>query len=235
MKILISETELQKLKSRDPVPFECEICGSVFHKPKHYALRGIKGTRNYSSCSKECWKKVIGKRNFGGFINLECEWCKKKFQRTNKDYKRINVKLNKKCFCSRKCCASWQAYNGMGRNLRSSLEVWIESQLMEKYPHIPILYNNRKIIGKELDIYVPSLKLAIELNGAYHYYPIYGKFALQERKKGDMNKVEMCKRKEIDLLVIDCKEFHTLKQGIHQNYISLIFDAINLKIGAGCK
>lgn len=272
MKILITRDELQKLKSRDPVPFECEICKSVFYKPKNYALRGIKGTQNYSSCSKECWKKVIGKRtssyyskrNIEKWIQLKCEWCHKQFTRLNRIYKTYNVKLDKKCFCSRTCSSKWQNANGKGPqkrtpdfvnliceyckkqftrkwnnykykqihkkelpfcsagcnlrykqklglwnpNPRSSLEEWIEEKLNLIYPSLNILFNNRSIISSgELDIYIPSLKFAVEINGKYHYEPIYGKQAFEKRNRIDSKKLKECQNKNIDLLIIDMRNY----------------------------
>jgi len=48
----------------------------------------------------------------------------------------------------------------------------------------------------ELDIWIPSLKKAIEFNGTYWHDNEYSKYK-------DIIKKEQCKRKEIDLLVID--------------------------------
>jgi len=43
------------------------------------------------------------------------------------------------------------------------------------YPDLVIHFNKKDAINSELDIYIPSLKLAFELNGIFHYEPIFGK------------------------------------------------------------
>jgi hypothetical protein len=57
---------------------------------------------------------------------------------------------------------------------RSKLEKWLEEQLIKMYPNLEIHFNRKDTINSELDIFIPSLKLAFELNGIFHYEPIYG-------------------------------------------------------------
>jgi 5-methylcytosine-specific restriction endonuclease McrA len=59
MKILIDENELAERGCREQIPLECEICGSVFYKPKNLVLRGIKGTRQVKVCGNKCRKVLI--------------------------------------------------------------------------------------------------------------------------------------------------------------------------------
>ena len=52
-------------------------------------------------------------------------------------------------------------------------------------------------------IYFPKLKLAFELNGPFHYRPIYGKEKFNRIKQMDEQKKAICKSKGIDLVIID--------------------------------
>jgi len=63
--------------------------------------------------------------------------------------------------------------------------------------------------GLELDIYIPSLKLAFEYQGEQHFYPLDvwgGKKALQDLRFRDTRKVEICNNLNISLITIDYTE-----------------------------
>jgi hypothetical protein len=229
MKILITVEELNDKRSRDLVPLECEICGNTFYKVKSHVMRGIKGTRQITTCSKECSGKMIGKKNKRPieFITLTCEVCKVKFERKAIQYRKVNLKKNKVCCCSRKCAASWQYSQGLMKNMRSTLEYWIEETLTPLFPDLGIRYNVRDIIDGELDIYIPSLNVAFELN---HYKPIYGTEKLEKRQTKDFEKSIDCFSKVIDLHVIDCREFKYLNENVDIKYLNYIVDVIKRKV-----
>jgi len=66
-------------------------------------------------------------------------------------------------------------------------------EFIEKYNN-KILYNDRNIIGKELDIFLPDLKLAFEFNGVYWHNELY---------KGNnyhFNKTELCEKNNVKLI-----------------------------------
>ena len=65
--------------------------------------------------------------------------------------------------------------------------MWLEEQLTSLYPKLDIHFNRKDTIGSELDIYIPSLNLAVELNGIFHYEPIFGKDKLSKIKTNDAN------------------------------------------------
>lgn len=66
----------------------------------------------------------------------------------------------------------------------------------------------------ELDIFIESIQCAIEINGAMHYPDSgYGKTHLNEVSKTvakDQLKVELCKQRNIDLLVINTSKINGL-------------------------
>ena len=56
--------------------------------------------------------------------------------------------------------------------------------------------------GLEVDVAIPSLKLAIEWNGAVHFKPIYGTTKLKKIKQKDTEKLKIASNKDINLIVI---------------------------------
>lgn len=86
---------------------------------------------------------------------------------------------------------------------RSKLERWIEYNLITSFPNIQFEFNNRDYIGMELDIFLPQHNLAIEINGPIHYLPIFGRAKLNQQRKRDRKKCELCKFFGIDLYIVN--------------------------------
>ena len=65
-------------------------------------------------------------------------------------------------------------------------------------PELLILYSDKSAIESELDIYLPSLKLAIEIQGIFHYKPIFifGDLKLKQIQDNDLNKKLICFEKK---------------------------------------
>jgi hypothetical protein len=75
------------------------------------------------------------------------------------------------------------------------------SELLEKFG-VEYIRNDRKVLrGKELDIYVPSKKLAIEINGIFWHQDIDG-----SKRNYHLDKTEACEKESIRLLHITDKE-----------------------------
>lgn len=82
-----------------------------------------------------------------------------------------------------------------GRNSGTQIELFVQKILDEH--NIEYLTNQRNIIkDREIDIYIPSKKLAIECNGCYwHSFP-------KKPKNYHINKFEECKKQGIQLIQI---------------------------------
>jgi len=94
-------------------------------------------------------------------------------------------------FCSSSCTAQYNAEGiKLGAAERSKLEKWIEPQLQDFYPELEFHFNRNDTINSELDIYIPSLKLAFELNGVFHYEPIFGAELLNKISNNDKRKFQ---------------------------------------------
>src|ERR1019366_3166329 len=81
-------------------------------------------------------------------------------------------------------------------------------------------HNNKTILGnmQELDCYIPSLNIAIELNGLYWHSEIGGK----KDKKYHINKMQLCNEKGIRLIQIFEDEW-VLKKDIVKSKLAHIF------------
>src|ERR1019366_2749034 len=86
---------------------------------------------------------------------------------------------------------------------KSKLECWLENKLPLLYPNQTFHFNCKDAINSELDIYIPSLKLAFELNGIFHYEPIYGVNKLEQITNNDHRKFQACIENGIELCIID--------------------------------
>lgn len=81
--------------------------------------------------------------------------------------------------------------------------------------------NNRKILnGLEIDILIPSIRLAIELNGPAHYFPIYGDKQLGKTINKDIIKQIETQRLGYRLFILDIS---TLKNKDRDDFLKKNF------------
>lgn len=67
--------------------------------------------------------------------------------------------------------------------------------------------NNRTLLnGLEIDILLPDIKTAIELNGPVHYFPIYGSDKLEKIRDADTRKRCMLNSLGYGLIIIDISQ-----------------------------
>jgi hypothetical protein len=130
-------------------------------------------------------------------------------------------------FCSRSCSATYNNLHKKTGTRRSKLEAWIEEQLPSTFPDLEILYNDKSAINSELDIYIPSLSLAIELNGIYHYEPIHGQKKFSQIQNNDQNKFQLCLKHNISLCIIDVSSLSYFKPANAQKYLDIVVNIIN--------
>lgn len=95
-------------------------------------------------------------------------------------------------------------------------EKWISETIMFKileniFSHEKVHrhYRPKWLEGLELDAYIPEKKLAFEYNGKQHYEEVIffgGRDKLVIQKENDKKKLEICKNKGIDLIIIKYDE-----------------------------
>ena len=201
--ILINIEQFNILKTDDLVDMKCKKCNKEFKQNKNTILRSLKkhGTSGY--CSKNCSNK--SKINS---ISTKCTECLKHVV-----VNPSRIKKAKNIFCSLSCSAKHRNKNKNFGNIRSKMEIFIESKLKSTYPNIDVIFNDRTILnGLEIDFFFPSLKLAIELNGITHYEPIYGLDRLIRSQDSDKRKMILCYEKGIELAVIDISSIKYFKE-----------------------
>ena len=217
---LYTQDEFNFAKSFDLLPLECIFCKKIFKKTKHYINNSLnpKQKTNANFCSKSC--STLYHR--GSKQILLCSNCDIEFSKT-----KTEIKKTKNHFCSKSCAASYNNKHKSTGTRRSKLEIYLEEQLTSLYPKLHIDYNKKEAINSELDIYLPSLRLAFELNGIFHYEPIYGSDKLNQIQNNDSNKFQQCIENEISLCVIDTSSQKYFKESTSKKYLDIIVNIIN--------
>ena len=88
------------------------------------------------------------------------------------------------------------------------------------------MYNDKNIINSELDIYIPSFKLAIELNGIFHFKSIFGQEKLFQIQNNDHHKFQACLEQGIDLYTIDTSQQKYFKEQTAKKYLDVIIGVL---------
>jgi hypothetical protein len=112
----------------------------------------------------------------------------------------------------------------------SKLEIWLSQELPKIFTNLKFEFNNKQAINSELDIYIPELKLAFELNGIFHYEPIFGKDKLEKTQNNDNRKFQACLEKEIELVIMDVSSMNYFKPIKGQKYLDIIIQIITQKM-----
>lgn len=196
----------------------CNHCHQPFiRRISKYNQDLANGWRQF--CSRECqWLGQDKKKE------VVCACCGNTFIKTASQ-----IRKTKNHFCSRSCAATYSNYNKNQGTRRAKLEVWLESQLSTLYPNLTVHYNHKEAINAELDIYIPSLSLAIEINGIFHYKPIYGGDKLIQIQSNDERKFKACLEKSIELCFIDTSSLTRFEIDKAQKYLQIITQIIDNK------
>lgn len=218
-------------KSNDLLKFECENCGCEFEKQKRFLKSYLKLKESGKKvtlgsirfCSKNC-ENI--KKTRDSTIETKCKNCETTILVKNHTLRKSK---SGNSFCSKSCSAKYNNRNKKFGIRRSKLEKFIESKLIENYD-FEILFNDKNLIGSELDIYIPSLKLAFEINGIFHYEPIFGQDKLNSTIINDGQKFIKCFENEISLYVIDTSGSKRFEESRDKKYIDIIFEKINEKL-----
>jgi len=115
---------------------------------------------------------------------------------------------------------------------RSKCEKQLQKLLKAAYPKLKIKYNDRKTLGYELDVYIPSLSLAVELNGPVHYKPIYGEETYTQVVLRDIQRERMCKKYKISLMIIDIQHLTKINEDTVWPIASRIITEIENRLSA---
>lgn len=222
---LFNINDLNSGKTTDLFECKCEFCNKSFQTTKRQIMYAIKHKRNSAKfCSQRCSHlyQISVK-----CIKTNCANCNNPITKLNYELK--NSK-SKKLFCSKSCSVTYNNTHKTKGYRRSKLEKYFEAELIARHPDLEIHFNCTNTINSELDIYFPSLKLAFELNGIFHYEPIYGQEKLNQIQNNDNRKFQACIEHGIELCIIDTSRFINFKLSKAQSYLSIIENIINNKI-----
>ena len=205
----------------------CDHCNSEFETTpgiwrRRRSNKKRLGKKHY--CSSNC--RLLD-RGHGISEEVECLNCKKMFYKSHNQ-----LKKHPKSFCCKSCAATYNNTHKTKGNRRSKLEMWVEGQLTTLYPELHILYSDKTAINSELDIYIPSLSLAFELNGIFHYEPIYGKSKLNQIQNNDNRKFQACIEHNIELCIIDTSSQKYFKENSSKKYLDIITHLVTIKMAS---
>lgn len=226
MQPLYTEEEFQSAKSRQKLALQCLHCKKTFYKTKHEIqtykyislLRNIKNSADF--CSNKCQRIFECPPIF-----VQCENCGKEFKKI-----KSQVLKSKHHFCSKSCSCTYQNQHKTKGTRCSRLEQWLQIQLTLAYPGLEFHFNRKDTINSELDIYIPSLKLAFELNGIFHYEPIFSKEKLDKIQNNDQRKSQACLEQSIELCIIDTSKLRYFKEKNCIPFLEIIKNIILLKL-----
>jgi hypothetical protein len=222
MKLLITKKELDNKKSRDLIPLECCECKKTHYRTKNTILRVLNGNLKHTNKASFCSRKCHQKSKDVSLV-VVCKQCSKNIIKNPSDIK------SKNSFCSNSCAATYNNMYKTHGNRRSKFELWLEQELSKSYPNLEFHFNRKDSINSELDIYIPSLKLAFELNGIFHYEPIFGKTKLESIQNNDARKFQACLERDIELCIIDVSKIKYFKRTNAEEFFMIIKNIIEKK------
>jgi hypothetical protein len=219
---LFKDTDYKKAKEQDLLALKCENCGDVFYAKK-VTIRNAMNPKRGESC-KHCSQKCTNAKKIKK-IKVNCNFCGNITEKHPSQ-----LKLHPISYCNKSCASKYSnSHKTKGTN-RSKLELWLEEKLTLIYPNIQIDYNKTNAINAELDIYIPSLSIAFELNGIFHYEPIFGIEKLNKTQKNDKRKIQACIDAGINFCIINTTELKYFKEDRAKKFLDIITDIINENI-----
>jgi hypothetical protein len=196
----------------------CTKCNKEFFK----WLKDYKRIKKLHFCSTKCQNERRDNK-----IIKPCSNCGQMIKRQPGELKKSK---EGRIFCNRSCAATYNNQHKTSGTRVSKLEIWLQQQLSSIYPNLEIHFNRKDAINSEIDIYIPSLKLAFELNGIFHYEPIYGEDKLKQIQNNDDRKFAACHEANISLCIIDTSGQKYFKPSTSQKYLDIIVKFIENNI-----
>lgn len=155
-------------------------------------------------CNSQCsanFMHLTYRQPFAKTIVLECHFCNSIFERIQ--HKTTQGKTGK-FFCSAKCSSTYLGTQSKNFE-RSFMELYIQQKIELNFPYLTLIIGDTKQCnGLQLDLYLPELNFAIEINGPIHYINFFGDEYLKSVQERDQRKETICKNKKLLLQIVKC-------------------------------
>ncbi len=213
---LYSDKDLKLSKNLEKLLIKCDQCSIIFPRTKKDIISANRQKCNSQFCSLKCAGDAGSTKQ-----KVTCKQCSIWFSKTP-----YEIKEHPNHFCNSSCAATYNNTHKTKGTRISKLEIWLSEKLPKLYPSLEFHFNRKDAINSELDIYIPSLKLAFELNGIFHYEPIFGKEKLAQVENNDQRKFQACIENNIELCTIDVSSLKYFKENNAQPYLDIIINVI---------
>ncbi len=192
----------------------CFQCGKYFEQDVKYQNENEKLNQN-NYCSRRC----VGAGKKVTRLQISCSQCSKPLETTERLFKKSKTK---RFFCNSSCAGTYHNTHKTKGIRRSKLEKFIEENLPTDFPSLTFKFNEIETVGMELDIFCTDLNLAIEVNGACHYKPIFGQEAFMKTTKADVKKKRLCEENGVNLFVLDASKHSYVNTKTCEKYYSIV-------------
>ena len=202
--------------------YRCSVCSQSFETSQKLASHVVCIHKPHRLLSK-----VIQQSNIEKYLQnpFYCKNCNQLIS-----YSQYKQAKHFPSFCSHSCSASFSNKHKTKGTRISKVEKYLQNSLLSLYPTTIFLFNNKQTIGSELDIYLPQYSLAFELNGIFHYEPIFGKEKLSSIQSNDNNKFKECQINNISLCIIDVSSQRHFTKESSLKYLSIIKSIIDSRL-----
>lgn len=102
--------------------------------------------------------------------------------------------------------------------------------MISSIPSFPLFKSHSGYYTQGAKEYIPSLHLAFELNGLFHYEPIFSLDKLSKIQNNDRRKFQACLERGIELCIIDTCRLSYFKESNAIPYLDIIRDIIRNKL-----
>ncbi len=212
---IVNIDQFHSAKYDDIVEVVCAQCSQTYKRKK----RDIKAYQRRNLSASVCKKCQNANQKTGS--KVQCPECGKS------SYKPVEKISKGYIFCNATCSTTYNNKHKDYGYRRSKLEKWIEDRLIQDFPILDIHFNSKQAIESELDIYIPALRLGIELNGIFHYEPIYSPNQFKRIQNNDQQKIIECYKRGIELCVIDTSTQKYFSDKTSEKYYAIVTNIIN--------